>query len=381
MKRNAMNSMPIFSVKPGLQFPRPDRLNLKSLFTTDKLSRDDEQRISALVSAYGLSLLNPAKKVETNGRSNNWILITNAGKKILKKYKPSVEAEQILHEHAILTQLALIQFPAPHLNKNLHGETLTDIGNGRFALFDYLDGYFQYHEQIYFPSQTNTFLELAAISLASLHKALHDFTPVGKNPNGFISKEGPRWLGLDWYLEQLAANKQQTQERLKGNPGYELNLIHSRGEWIEKRLTALDEQLTSAPLERVIIHGDYGPYNLLFKHGSPVVIIDFELARLDWRLTDLATSMNMFARTRLGFQQKKMRHFIQAYQNASNVSAEQLDYLPIVWEYLSLRRLIVCWSRALETGQKKWLVEALDRMRMIDWITIHKDDILKLVTR
>lgn len=376
-----MNSIPIFWVKAGLQLPRPDRLNLKSLLTTHKLSREDEQWISALVSTYGLSLLQPAKKLETDGRSNNWVLITNQGKKILKRYKPSVEAEQILHEHAILSQLAQIQFPAPLLNKNLHGETLTIIENSRFALFDYLDGYFQYHEQIYFPNQTNTFLELAALSLASLHESLRDFTPVGKNPNGFISKESPRWLGLNWYLEQLAVNKQQTQERLRDNPGYELNVIHSRGKWIEDRLTGLDKILTTAPLDRVIIHGDYGPYNLLFKNGSPVVMIDFELARLDWRLTDLATSMNTFTRNRMGFQQKKMRHLIQTYQSASNVRAEELDYLPTVWEYLSLRRLIVCWSRALETSQTKWLVEALDRIWIIDWITMHKSDMLKLVIR
>lgn len=376
-----MNSMPIFWVKPGLQLPRLDRLNLKSLFTTPKLSEEDEQWVSAHTSAYGLSLLRPARRVETDGRSNNWILITNKGKKILKRYKPSVAAEQIIHEHAILSQLELIQFPAPRLNKNLRGETLTDIENSRFALFDYLDGYFHYHEQIYFPSQTNTFLELAALSLASLHEALRDFTPVGKNPNGFISKEDSRWLGLNWYLERLTFNKQQTQESLKSNPGSEFRAVQSRGTWMEDRLSVLEEILMTAPLERVIIHGDYGPYNLLFKHGSPVVMIDFELARLDWRLTDLATSMNMFTRNRLGFQQKKMSRFLQVYQIASNLRAEQLAYLPTVWEYLSIRRLIVCWNRALETGQKKWLAEALDRMQIIDWITIHKDDMLKLVTR
>jgi Ser/Thr protein kinase RdoA (MazF antagonist) len=373
--------MPIFWVKPGLQLPRLDHLNFKSLITPNKLSREDEQWIAMIVSVYGVSLLKPVKKVGTDGRSNNWVLITNEGKKILKKYKPSVEAEQILQEHDILSQLAVLQFPAPRLNKNLHGETLTIIENSRFTLFDYLDGYFQYHEQIYFPSQTNTFLEFAARSLASLHEALRDFIPTGKNPNGFISKEGLRWLGLGWYLEQLATNRQRTQDRLKGNSSDELSVIYGRGTWIEDRLTMLDEILTAAPLDRVIIHGDYGPYNLLFKHGSPVVIIDFELARLDWRLTDLATSMNMFTRNRLGFQQNKMRHFIQAYQSASNVGAEQLDYLPAVWEYLSLRRLVVCWSRVLETGQKKWLTEALDRIQMIDWITTHKIDIMKLVIR
>jgi Ser/Thr protein kinase RdoA (MazF antagonist) len=376
-----MNSMPIFWHKPGLQLPRPDRLNLKSRFTSSKPGDEDYQWISTLTSTYGISLLGPAQKMGTNGRSQNWIFVTNSGKKILKKYKPSVDADNILHEHSILSQLALQQFPAPRLNKNLHGETLIEIGNSRFALFDYLDGYFQFHEQIYFPSRASTFLALAAVSLASLHGTLRDFTPVGKNPNGFLSKDGPRWRDLKWYREQLAVNKLQTFEKLRKKPQRELNVIHSRAEWIEDRLTELDEILAAAPLERVIIHGDYGPYNLLFKNGNPVVVIDFELARLDWPLTDLAYAMTTFARNRLGFQQKKMRQFIQTYQEASQIGTEQLDYLPDVWEYLSLRRFIVCWGRALETGHKNWLVEAQDRMRMIDWITTHKDAMLKLVIR
>lgn len=376
-----MNSIPIFWHKPALQFPRPDRMNLKSRFAGSKPGTEDVQSISALVSAYGLSLLSPAKRLDTDGRSQNWLLVTKGGNKILKKYKSAVEPEHILHEHSILSQLALMQFPAPRLNKDLHGESLTEFGNSRFALFDYLDGYFQFHEQIFFPSQASTFLNFAAISLASLHDALRDFIPVGKNPNGFISREGSRWRDLSWFQEQLVASKQQTSQQLKVNPEHELNILHRRGRWIENRLTELEEILTAAPLDRVIIHGDYGPYNLLFKNGSPVVVIDFELARLDWRLTDLAYSMITFTRNRLGFQQKKMRQFIQAYQSASKLEAEQLDYLPLVWEYLSLRRLTVCWRRALDTGQKSWLVEALDRLQMIDWIAVHKDDMLKMITR
>jgi hypothetical protein len=90
--------------------------------------------------------------------------------------------------------------------------------------------------------------------------------------------------------------------------------------------------------------------------------------------------MNTFARNRLGFQQKKMHRFIQSYQSASGVRAEQLNHLPSVWEYLSLRRLIVCWSRALETDQGKWLVEAMDRLVIIDWIASHKEALRKMAT-
>ena len=249
-----MNSMPIFWHKPGLQLPRPDRLNLKSRFTSSKPGDEDYQWISTLTSTYGISLLCPAQKMGTNGRSQNWIFVTNSGKtlsrSISRRWMLTISSMSIPE---IFTCLFSNSRARPDKN---HGETLIEIGNSRFALFDYLDGYFQFHEQIYFPSRASTFLALAAVSRPPFMGPFV-ISHLLEESNGFLSKHGPRWRDLKWYREQLAVNKIQTFERLKESPQRALTVIHSRAGWIEDRLTELDEILAAAPLERVIIHGDY----------------------------------------------------------------------------------------------------------------------------
>ncbi|MHC4159526.1 MAG: phosphotransferase enzyme family protein, partial [Planctomycetota bacterium] len=129
---------------------------------------------------------------------------------------------------------------------------------------------------------------------------------------------------------------------------------------------------------RLIIHGDYGPYNLFFKRGVPVVVLDFELARSDWRLTDLAKSLSYFAKNRLGLNIQKMKQFLGAYQTYCPVAADELRFLPTVWQFLTLRRLVVCWSRYCNTGSKNWLLEAQHNLNLNSFLMVNQDRLYNL---
>jgi Ser/Thr protein kinase RdoA (MazF antagonist) len=100
-----------------------------------------------------------------------------------------------------------------------------------------------------------------------------------------------------------------------------------------------------------------------------VVILDFELARLDWRLTDIATALPSFARSRLGFSLPKMRAFVAGYRARCTVEADELALLPDVWRFLTLRRLIVCWQRFYDTHARRWLDEAAQRLALALWLS------------
>ncbi|HEX2980939.1 MAG TPA: phosphotransferase [Anaerolineaceae bacterium] len=374
-----MSTIPTFTIRPALQLPRPDRIAWKSLWGYPRsLTSEQALPLASLVERYGLSLTHSVREMGDAGRSHNWLLETGSGKKVLKSYKEAVDREQIIQEHSILAQLADRRFPAPRLVAARGGETWVEEQGAHYALFDYLEGYYQFHKQLFVPNQTRAFLRTAGAALASLHQTLRDFEPTGKNPNGFISVEGPRWRGLEWFLGKLKTS-QETNRRQRDNCSDDVHgELVNRSPWIEERLAQLEESLQHAPLTRVIIHGDYGPYNLLLKPGSPVVILDFELARVDWRLTDLAFSMMTFARNRLGFQLEKFRVFLQGYQETGAIPPEELRYLPLVCEYLSLRRAIVCWFRSLGTEQEKWLSEAIDRLSIVDWIREHQAAVVEV---
>jgi Ser/Thr protein kinase RdoA (MazF antagonist) len=276
----------------------------------------------------------------------------------------------VRHEHSILRYLAQVNFPAPRLVMNRAGDSLVQRGQDLYALFDYLDGYFQYGNRLYLPSQTRQILISAGQALGGLHQATRDFNPQGHNPNGFLSPEGERARELAWFLNKLDWVRQQA--------GFVANRVRwpdvvaavdEEGARLAEQLPALDERLKAAGLTRVVIHGDYGPYNLLFKHGRRVQLVDFELARLDWPLTDLAKSMTTFTRNRFGFSQRKARIFVDAYRETFDLAEDELSYLPDVWRFLTLRRVVVCWHRYFKQGDARWAKEAGDKLALARWIS------------
>ena len=117
-----------------------------------------------------------------------------------------------------------------------------------------------------------------------------------------------------------------------------------------------------------MIHGDYGPYNLLLKPGAPVVVLDFELARLDWRVVDVAKAMQQFALTRKGIRPARAHRFVSSYAARTSFEEAERRLIPDVWLFLTLRRVIVCWDRHATTGEGRWLREAGRKLALAEAI-------------
>lgn len=360
-------STPVFQLQPAISLPRFDRL-LKARRARPEAGQAAAAGLAPILAAYGLTLNGPIEVLGSAGRSRVLVADTNAGKKLVKRYKANVRPSAVRHEHSILRYLAQVDFPAPRLVMTQSGDSLVQRGQDLYALFDYLDGYFQYGNRLYLPSQTRQFLTSAGQALGGLHDATRDFCPEGHNPNGFVSPGGPRARELAWFTDKLAWVRQQSGLAAEATPEV-VAAVAQDGARLADQLPALDERLKEASLTRVIIHGDYGPYNLLFKRGQRVVLVDFELARLDWPLTDLAKSMTTFAHNRLGFSRRKAMTFVDAYRGAFDLAEDEWRYLPDVWLFLTLRRVVVCWYRYFKRGDARWAREAGDKLALADFIS------------
>jgi Ser/Thr protein kinase RdoA (MazF antagonist) len=356
----------IFPANRLYRLPRPDRL-------VQRLSQRpptpaEGVRLQAVLARYGLRVQGEVRPAGGGGRSRSLIVETSAGTKIVKRYKAHLDQEALGHEHSILVRLAELGVPAPRLCAATDGATLVQHEDGAYAVFDFIAGYFQYHNYIFPPAQGRRFVAAAGDALGALHVALRDFTPTGRNLNGFMARDGARWRELGWFGEQLEQCRQELQARPDRGAPELRRAVTAEGGWVEARLAALDTQLGAAGLPRLIVHGDYGPYNLLFRPGAPVVILDFELARLDWRLTDLAAALRYFASGRLGFNAPRARSFLAAYAARCPIDRAELRLLAPVWQYLTLRRVVVCWHRAIMTGARQWADEARTRLDLARWL-------------
>jgi Ser/Thr protein kinase RdoA (MazF antagonist) len=306
------------------------------------------------------------------GRSENAIFETPAGKKMLKRYKKTVIPASLRYEHCILNHLAQIDFPAPRLNRTVEGETLLQKDGRCYALFDVLEGYFQYHNYFLLPGQLRRFIGMSGQALGALHNALRDFTPEEHHTNGFKSREDDRPRDLNLYIDKLDWCRQE-MPRLQTDEAHILRrMCAEHASWITEILHDLNNRIEEAAPQRLIIHSDFGPYNLFFKPGAPIVILDFELAHLDWRLADLATALPFFASSRLGFSPKKMSYFLEGYRTSWPIGDRELRLLPAVWLFLTLRRVIFCWYRFCEAPAGRWLVEAQQKLKLARWLIDHQ---------
>jgi Ser/Thr protein kinase RdoA (MazF antagonist) len=110
-----------------------------------------------------------------------------------------------------------------------------------------------------------------------------------------------------------------------------------------------------------------------------VIVLDFELARLDWRITDLSKSFVQFAQTRFGFSTKKMKYFLEAYHASFPLDSVEISLIPAVWQFLTLRRIMVCWHRYCQTHSENWLKEAERKLNLAKWIDDNYDTLSCLI--
>ncbi|HEX2142120.1 MAG TPA: phosphotransferase, partial [Candidatus Limnocylindria bacterium] len=286
-----------------------------------------------------------------SGRSDVVSLSTDRGTIIIKRYRASVDDPAIAGEHSVLLELGRRCFPAPRLVGGPSGETLVRHAGERYAAFEALEGYQPAHALLSLPGAARRLARDAGRSLAALHSALDRFAPSGTNPDGLSWPDGGRVRPVDWYLERLSA--------ATGGRGLDPDEQRRAGE----RLAALETELPARLPRRAVIHGDYGPYNLLVRPGEPLVVTDFELARLDWSLTDLATALPRFAANRFGLSHRRALAFLDGYTAVIPLSEEERRLIPQVLEYLSLRRVAVCVGRWMSTGEQRWLDEAVAKVR------------------
>lgn len=354
----------------------------RNLASRQRRPKVDLTAIQGILAKYDFELTENPQWPGGRGRSQSLLVHTSHGKKILKKYNDSIIGPAILYEHSILSYLAKINFPSPRLVATKTGQTWLRWDGDNYVLFDFIENGYQYHNYVLFPAQRQQFIKIAGEMLANLHHTLQDFIPDGYNPNGFKSQKEGRWRDLEWYMSKLTYCV--TEISRLDTAGKENQAIEflGRAKYFEESLIQLDTMLNEATLPRLITHGDYGPYNLLFRENAEVIILDFEISHLDWRTAELAKALWRFCYDGLpSFRIKRMKHFLNAYQEGGQlVSLSELQLIPAVWKFLHIRRWICIWNHYCKTQVKASLAKARRHLELVDWMTTNQDKIVAVLS-
>jgi Ser/Thr protein kinase RdoA (MazF antagonist) len=298
-------------------------------FNSYKKNNWDQKEIKDVLDNYNINSWEFLKNLG-GGNSDNILIKTNKGRKVLKRYYWSLAST--IYEHSILQFLTNKNFSVPRLESNNKGTTYTQIGKEHYAVSDFIEG----HCFLFYYKSTKTmahYVELAGKKLAQLHQLVHGFEAQGRKLNGYMPDGKKLWRGVDWHLKVLEDFfKEIIQDK-------RVKFLISIQDKLKKKLIELGRyyELPDKEFVKLIIHGDYSPQNILFNNKNISTVLDFGDANLNFRSIDVARGMETFSKTgKFGINPKYAMIFLKSYHEQQRLSKKEIEAIPdlIMWRHL-----------------------------------------------
>src|SRR5689334_23209253 len=198
---------------------------------------------------------------------------------VLRRQSPDLTENDTLFRHAFMRHLTSGGLPIPPLLPRPDGHTYAVVEDGIYELQGWRDG----GHYVTGDAEEDDELESAARTLGRLHQASADF----------------EWQPHIWSAERSAAALVQAYCTLIRERSGAAGLPESVAAGLARVADTCDERLDTAieALEagtrppELHIHGDYQPHNLGFSGGEVSAIYDFDAARWERRLDELAYAL------------------------------------------------------------------------------------------
>jgi Ser/Thr protein kinase RdoA (MazF antagonist) len=345
-----------------LRIPRPGYLH-RLYMSRRQVSSTTLREIEQVLTCYELGrwrLVGPL----LGGRSSyNFLLKTDRGEKVLKKYRWSLPA--ISREHAILCYLNDTDFPFPRVMLNRDGGTCTELNGERYAIYVFIRG-FRY-DDYYMPAMlSHRFIAQAGETLAHFHQLMGGFVPEGRKIDGFGPDEERLWRDTAWHLDAL---EQYVGGIKRDSPNSLDSLVLHNLDKLRRDLTELgrwhDE--IHPQWSKQVIHSDYVAKNIVFDSRGVVGVLDLSSAVLDLRMLDIARALQSFARRgRYGLDASRARIFLDAYQTRALLPDDEVALIPKLSRWRLLRILI--WRLREDLPSSRKLMSFRNRWAKARWL-------------
>ena len=200
---------------------------------------------------------------------------------VLRRQPSDLTLADARFRHAFMAHLTAAGLPVPLLLPAADGHTWALVGDGVYELQTWLDG----HPFLSSGIASGARLEAAAATLGRMHQASADFA----------------WEPHTWPEERSAANVASSYVNLIAdaaeNDALSSAIRHGLARVAEgcaARVEQASATLQMADAPQLHIHGDYQPHHLAFAEPDVSAIYDFDAARWDLRLIELAYSLLYF---------------------------------------------------------------------------------------
>jgi Ser/Thr protein kinase RdoA (MazF antagonist) len=287
----------------------------------------DEDVPGEVLEAFGLGAATCAVMPE-GAMNRHWRVIAGDRTVVLRRYGAMRSAETVRWEQRLVAHAAGKAWPTPVALPASGGQTLIEHGGRLWSLHSLLEGSP--------PSATSVgSRRIMGRLLGRLHRDLEGFEERAQRPG-----LGKVWE-LDVMVEPAGAGSFNSLLAMFGKEHPEI-----AGRVRRERYRNLRElsRLHYPDLPDRPIHGDFEPWNLLFKDGQLTGVLDFDQARRDALACDIAPLLMPFT----PLAPNLARALLEGYQSVRPLSELEWELLP------ALVRAALLW----------WVAHLLVRWRL-----------------
>ncbi len=258
------------------------------------------------------------------------ILRTDSGIYLLKRRaRGKDDPFKVAFCHQLQLYLASKQFPLPHLiGTKKDNNSMLQFKGAIYELFEYIKG----------TSYDNS-LEATADAgktLGLLHKLLAEYQPEYEPPQG--SYHGARFVAqaMDQIPVTLSKHDPRRTADASEKVAQVVQFLHSS--YNESAMRVNELGLADWPMQ--IIHSDWHPGNMLFRGPRVVAVIDYDAARIQQRVIDVANGALQFSILGGGddpqqwpdyIDESRFKRFLRAYDAVPNCVLSRAELRTVPW--------------------------------------------------
>lgn len=282
--------------------------------------------LAVVLSRYDLGVIESAKEFPRGSRRSPKLLIrTPRGRFLLKRRAHRHDLpERVEFSHQLLLHLKQHHYPVPALVTTRDAQETKLVLDGQiYEIFEFVAG------ERYDGSLEET--EHAGKTLARFHRVVDQFeTAWFPASRGYHDRAGVK-SGLNSIPTTTSSHDSVV--------GHEAELLGTTQEMYERYEEAIDavNEAGFAQWDSHITHGDWHPGNMLFSGGKVTVVLDFDSARMNPKVADVANGLLQFSILRSSgepadwpefFDLTRMRRFFAGYLSRGELPPAERRAIP-----------------------------------------------------
>jgi len=225
-------------------------------------------------------------------RSNslNFIVVTPQGKFVFRRQ--NLSEDDVAYEQQVLDYLQRQEFPAPRMLLNADSQAWSVLDGSLYSVYEFMEGYCP-ADFFWPPAARREIITRCGRTLGEYHQAVADFVPSHCKWNGYHPTEHRRWRTGDWFREVLDDIRPLLERPGASSPTDDFTRCHI--DEIDRMLDLESVVEERSDLSKLVIHGDYSPWNIRFRSGKSPAVLDFNESRLDLAIYDVVLATFWFA--------------------------------------------------------------------------------------